>query len=829
MTLKNLFLFSFLLFGFKNYSQVTGKVTDQNNEALPYVNIYTANVEKGTNTNEEGKYQLDITEPGSYEIIFQFLGYKTFHKEIKIQHFPYVLNVSLNSESTNLPEVTVNSKENPAAIIMRQAIAHRQENYAKINQYTADYYSRGLWRMKNVPEKVLGQDVGDFGGGLDSTRSGIIYLSETISKIAFKAPDDFREKIIASKISGNDNGFSLNSAQESNFSFYKNTLDINAKVVSPLADYAFNYYNFLMEGTFYDDYGHLINKIKVIPKRENDRVFYGDIYIVEDSWQLYGVKLQTTGKAIQFDPIETLTFSQNFKYSPQNDFWNKISQTVDFTFKMLGVSGDGRFTAVYSNYDFNPDFDKKSFGNEILSFEKEANKKDSLYWKEIRPIPLTSEELEDYHKKDSIQQLRKSKTYLDSVDAVSNKFSLSNAIFGYTYNDSYNKENLHFSSPLPGTNFNTVQGWNIGELVSFTKHQGENSENYWSVFSKMNYGFNDERFRISGGFQRKFNNFSRPVLTVSGGSETAQINDTNPIPERQNTISTLLFENNYMKIYERSFARLQYGQELFNGFQLYSDFSYQWRQPLYNTTDQTFFDRNNHEFTSNNPLQPQNTGTSAFESDHIFKMELRGKINFDQKYMSYPNMKLHEDSNKYPTLYLSYEGGLGSSLEDGDYSEFRASVTQHIPLGNKGIFSYNFKGGTFVNAEDISFLDYQHFNGNQTFADDAHYLNKFNLLPYYSFSTNKPYFEAHLEHDFQGWILGKIPLLNKLNYNLIAGAKLLTITDKKPYSEYSLGIDNIGLSKFNLFRVDYVVSKYDGQTNSSIVVGIKFLGLLEAN
>ena len=66
----------------------------------------------------------------------------------------------------------------------------------------------------------MGQEVGDLDGVLDSTRSGIIYLSETISKISYRQPNDFRERIIASKVSGNDNGFSFNSAQESTFSFY---------------------------------------------------------------------------------------------------------------------------------------------------------------------------------------------------------------------------------------------------------------------------------------------------------------------------------------------------------------------------------------------------------------------------------------------------------------------------------------------------------------------------------------------------------------------------------------------------------------------------------
>ncbi len=264
-----------------------------------------------------------------------------------------------------------------------------------------------MWRIKNAPEKILGQELGDLGGGLDSTRSGIIYLSETISEITFRAPDDFKEKIIASKVSGNDNGFSLNSAEESDFSFYNNTIEINAEIVSPIADYAFNYYDYKLEGVFYDTEGYLINKILVTPKRSKDRVFSGFIYIVEDTWQIFGTELKTTGQAIQVAPIEELTFTQNFKYSEENKFWIKISQAVDFSFSMFGIGGDGRFTAVYSNYNFEPQFEKRTFTREVLSFADEANKKDSLYWNKIRPVPLTTEELTDYVKKDSIQELKK--------------------------------------------------------------------------------------------------------------------------------------------------------------------------------------------------------------------------------------------------------------------------------------------------------------------------------------------------------------------------------------------------------------------------------------
>ena len=222
--LKKLFGLILLFTVSQAFSQIKGVVTDKNGAPLPYVNIYTETGSKGTTTNDDGIYELKIDEKGSYTLVFQFLGYKTQKKQIDAEDFPVKVDVTLIAESTSLDEVTVESGENPANRIIRKAIELREINAKKLESFTADFYSRGLWRIKNAPEKILGQDVGDLGGGLDSTRSGIVYLSETISKIAYQKPDDFKEKIIASKVSGDDNGFSLNSAQEAYFSFYENTL-----------------------------------------------------------------------------------------------------------------------------------------------------------------------------------------------------------------------------------------------------------------------------------------------------------------------------------------------------------------------------------------------------------------------------------------------------------------------------------------------------------------------------------------------------------------------------------------------------------------------------
>lgn len=808
------------------YSQITGTVTDTRNNPLPYVNIYTEDGSKGTTTNEEGDYELKITRPGTYDLVFQFLGFESVRRKVEIDQFSYNLDVELKAETTSLDEVTVIAGENPANEIMRNAIATRVENLSRLKQYTADYYSRGLWRIENVPERILGQEIGDLGGNLDSTRSGIIYLSETISEIAYRAPNDFKERIIASKVSGNDNGFSLNSAQESNFSFYNNTIDLNAKIVSPVADYGFNYYDYKLEGAFYEESGQLINKIEVTPKRPNDRVFSGFIYIVEDSWQIYGIELETTGEAIQVAPIEVLTFRQNFKYSKENEFWVKISQTVDFSFDMMGISGDGRFTAVYNNYDFNPDL-RNTFSREVLAFAEAANKKDSLYWKTVRPVPLTTEEIEDYVRKDSIQQVRNSKTYMDSVDAVRNRFKLTDVLFGYSYSNSYKKEHYNISSPLLGTLFNTVQGWNTTLDLSFRKNQDEDYARYWRLFSSVNYGFSDERLRMSGGFQKKFNNISKPILTISGGIETQQINDTQPISERINQISTLLFESNYMKIYERRFAEVAWQQEIFNGFRLFSDLSYQHRLPLFNSASGTWRNRADVDYTSNNPLEPLNFQSAPFEEHEIIKLNLTARIDFGQKYMSYPDGKYNIPNNKYPTLFLAYEKGVGINEKKYNFDQIRAALRQEVELGNKGTFSYNFKGGTFLSQMDISFLDYQHFNGNQTHVGNGSYMNEFLMLPYYSFSTPGDYFEGHLEQDFKGWILGKIPGLNRLNFNLILGAHFLATENRSLYSEYSAGIDNLGIGKFRVLRLDYVISNYEGQRDGAFLFGLKFLDILD--
>ena len=212
----------FLLACISNFAQVKGTVTDEKGNPLPFVTIFSSNTYNGTTSNDNGIYELNIKKNGKHTLVFQYLGFKTQKIAIDIEKLPYLLNVKMIEENYTLNEVVINQKENPANAIIRSAIASKKDNSEPTNNYKADFYSRGIFKIKDAPKKILGQKFDAFDEVLDSTRSGILYLSETVSKITYKKPDKLKEVIVASKVSGKDNGFSFNNAASANCDFYDN-------------------------------------------------------------------------------------------------------------------------------------------------------------------------------------------------------------------------------------------------------------------------------------------------------------------------------------------------------------------------------------------------------------------------------------------------------------------------------------------------------------------------------------------------------------------------------------------------------------------------------
>lgn len=819
-----------LLFFFLNictFAQIRGTITDNQGTPLPLVSVLVENTYNGTSSNEQGQYELNIKTTGKHTLIFQYLGFKTQKITVNIDKFPFVQNVKLADENLSLSEVVINTKENPANAIIKKAIAAKKENSEKTARFKADFYSRGIFRVKDVPKKILGQEV-DEDHELDSTGSGIIYLSETVSKIIFEKPDKLKERIIASKVSGRDNGFSYNTAMSTSYDFYDNTLDFGINMISPIANNAFNYYKYKLEGTFQDENNQMINKIKVIARRDSEPVFEGYIYIVEDSWAIYAVDLDIKGYRIHQDILEVMNLKQNFGYNKNSHIWSKNTQSREFIAGLFGIKFTGKFSYVYSNYEFQEAFDKKTFSNEIVSFEENSNKKDSIYWKQNRQIPLTAEESTDYVKKDSIYTLKNSKVYLDSIDKKHNKFKILDPISGYSYNNSYKKQSFTYDglSDIGSLSFNTVQGWNLDSGFSYTNRKNEEKGKYTTISTKFNYGFAEDRLRVTGNYYHRFNNQNYAYVNVSGGIKVNQFNPEEPISKLVNSISTLFFKDNYMKLYNKEFAAISYGQNVANGLNLNGKLEYQQRKPLFNNTDYVLI-KNDQEYTSNNPLLPESDLFPSFEQHHLTKATISARINFGNKYITRPDGKLNLRNEKYPTIFLNYENAFAASEKNYEYQLISGRVYYDFTVANKGAFAMNLKAGKFIHGDNISFIDYKHFNGNQTHVGTTdRYLNVFNLLPYYSNSTNDAYLENHIEYNDKGFFINKVPLLNLLKSNLILGFHNLAIPERKPYNEVSIGLDNLGFGKFKVFRIDYVRSYQNGYQGDGIVFGLKFLNML---
>ena len=796
--------------------QISGTVQDSESNLLPYVNIYVENTSIGTTTNINGEYSMKL-EPGNYNLVYQFIGFKTYKENIKISNKEILKNVILEDESYAMPEIVISANaEDPAYAIIRKAQAKRKYYQKLLQNYECDAYMRGFNKILKAPEKILGFEIGDMDGALDSTRQGVIYLSESVSKL-YSFEGNKKEIMYSSKISGNDQGYSFNSAKEMEFNFYDNMIDLGSKkIVSPIGSSAMSYYKFKLEGAKYDDNGQLVNKIKVSPKNEYSPAFFGHIYINEDIWNINSLELGLTKKSLGQEFVDSLMFKQTFIPISQ-EHWMPFSNIIKFRLGAFGFDIGGNFACVYSNYIID-NINQGVFNREVFKVEENANLRNEMYWDSIRPIPLTQEESIDYVRKDSIRLVRESPAFLDSIDRKNNKFKIGNLLGAYSHQNSIKKSSWGFTTPIEDVNVNTIQGWNGGFGINYRKSFDKNRTKRLRFKAKVNYGLSEKKWRPNAAIHYRANRINNLTFSLSGGKALSQINDLNPISTRFNTIMTYFFRRNYLKAYDKTYASFALGRSIGPALGLKTSLTYESRSSLVNNYDKSTFYKESREFTPNIP-------DFADHKALIFKASLRIKIG--EELWSYPD-RVFRVGSKWPTIWLHYKQSLGDS-NNAQFSLLHATINKRYTLGLFGDLSFHVHGGYFLEEPDY-FIDYMHFYGNQTHvANPRTYWNRFLIMPYYALSTSQEFVELHLQHNFKGSLLGKLPLFKQLGWHLAGGFKYLKTGDNEPYQEFHVGIDNIGWKLFRMFRVDAVWNNYDTQLDLpsegnrfGLVVGVKF-------
>ncbi|MDX2001306.1 MAG: DUF5686 and carboxypeptidase regulatory-like domain-containing protein [Chitinophagales bacterium] len=786
-----------LSFSSVNATSLSGVVSDNLGNPLPFANVLIVGSTRGTTTNENGAYQLELA-PGQYQIAYMFIGYKRIVLDISVGQEAITRNVSLEVEDIQLQEVVISGKEDPAYPIMRKVIAAREYHYNQVRDYQCQAYIKGLQRIVNAPDKVLGFNV-NFDGSLDSNNAGIVYLSESISDFTFKKPDKVREIMISSKVSGKSQSFSWNRAADLvEFDFYKNSFPIEVisdrHFVSPLSDNAMKYYKYKLMGTI-DEGGRHIYKIFVSPKGESGPVFKGNIYIVDQEWVLHSLDLMLTKKDANINYVDTLNV--HYTYIPVNDtVWMPLSQQYDFTFNILSIQAAGYIIAVYKDHKVNTGVRDKFFTNEVMKVTEESNTRDSVYWDSIRPVPLTTEEVNDYVRKDSLEELKKSKPYLDSLDRKGNIPDVFDLVLGYEYRKRYRKFSVRLIPPIEWVQYNTVEGWNIRLQAAIMKEFDK--RRLLRITPTIRYGFSNKHWNGTLQTQYLFNRVKYSSIGVEGGQYVYQFNRDSPISELVNSFYTLFLERNFLKIFEERYVKVSYRTEVVNGLIFWSDISYSHRNHLKNTSSSKMFNFKSRDFSANNPEHPD-FSPDDFSNHEAFFLSIALRYQPGVKYISRPDQKIMIES-KWPQFFLQYRkaipGVLGSDL---NYDLLAGEILQTVRTGMAGSSRYSIKGGGFINHNRMGFMDYKHFNGNQTVFGMNNF-NGFQLLDYYEAATNGSFFEAHYEHHFDGFMLARIPKLNKLKWQLVLGAHYLYTSDFKSYSEFAIGLENI----FRVIRADFV-------------------------
>lgn len=806
-----------LLFSCPAFAQVnlSGRITDDQNRPIPFASVYIKNTTKGTSANSEGEYILQL-KPGAYEVQYKAVGYKQESRKVDLTS-NQVVNVVLQVETYQLKDVTVNAGgEDPAYGIIRKTIRRRKEHLNEVSAYTCEVYIKGLQKLLDAPKKFMGFDIQKAAreNGLDSNRRGIVYLSESESRLSFEKPDNVHEEMISSKVSGSNRAFSYNRASDIKVNFYENNQNwgglSNRPVISPIADNALFYYKYKYIG-FSTENGETIDKIKVTPRRSYDACFQGYIYVIEDEWRLSGLDLFIT-KHQNINFVDTLRVNEQF--IPVNQkVWMPASVKFEFTGGLFGFKLGGYFISVFKDYDLAPTFAKKEFA-EVLRINKGVNKKDSLYWENERPVPLTEEEKTDYQKKAVLARKRESKPYLDSLDRVNNKFKPSGLLLGgYRHYNRYNHEFYSIDPLLTSIRFNTVQGFSLNAGFNYRKRTDSTERRFFSLNAQAGYGFSDRIATGSAGAVIPVGDFD---LGLNAGSEITDLNNSNPISPFWNTLYSLFERENYQKLYQKQYLSAFLHKRITGGWQATAGTEWADRKWLPNTSAYSFFSPGIHNYTSNNPLLP-NQDAPIFPENQSFKVTLRTTYDFFDKYETYPNGRRYLLS-PYPTIGISYVQGFSGVLgSDVDYSLLSADVSKTgIPAGVLGNTSFYVGAGKFLNSSNLYYPDYKQFAGNEILFYKSG-INSFLLLNYYTFSTKTEYLEGHLEQNFSGFILNKIPLIRKLKLQEIVDINYLSTPELKNYTELGFGVQYLN------FRLMYGTSFNSGSNlRSAVRFGVSF-------
>ncbi len=858
-----LLLFCFI-FSTVSGQVVTGRIINQQNEPVPYATVFVQELQAGTITNSEGNFSIQLAR-GYYHFTIRSLGYLQVEKQVQLNSDSLHLEIIMQRQEFEIKEVKVfPGKEDPAYYIVRKAMAKAAYYREKIKHYEADLYIKSNFTFTNIPKfyqnkiEIEGKKMKDV---LQEDRT---YVIESHNKITYDYPSKYKQEVISKRSSLV--GFEEPPVMELITSnFYEERPN---QSISPLSPQALKHYNYRYEG-FITSGNSDIFKIKVEPKRKSDELVSGYMYIVDKLWCLYNIDFQSG--------IEFFNYSIKQQYDNLgNENWLPVSHLIDGDFSILGLKGEFYYGASlkYKNIEENylaGNLQSDSVQNTIHELsEKEIalrnqvahinakeeltnsdvrkagrlNRKilkeqykdstivpksnsykveevDSLIskrenWDSVRTIPLTPAEIRSYQFTDSLR------THSDSaVDSVSNETEKKKAGWKkiITGNNDFCPDTMisfgYDGLVNPGNfGFNVVDGYKYKQQFHFWAKLA--SAKTISINPGIGYAFN--RKALFWSVESRLDLLKNNDIKIDFGKISRDFKpDDLGISPTRNAISSWFFAQNYMKLYETSFLRINTLQQLNRNWKIAAEVEYNHFFPLENHTTYVLSDKK--DYSPNIPK-------GLTKDSRALMQQLSFVYGISANYLKYQRKPWIEKSgflsvSDFYSIRLSYNQGVPGLLSSvSDFSQLELSFNQEANLSPGTGIIWQINTGVFFKAEQLHFSQYKHFRTAEIPVSFKSFSHTFQLLNDYLPSTSENYLTIGGEFRTEYLLLRYLSFINRRTWSEGLHLNYLTTPSLRNYWESGYSLNNIFFAG-NLG----VFAGFSGKKFQSIEIKISIAGL----
>jgi hypothetical protein len=409
----------------------------------------------------------------------------------------------------------------------------------------------------------------------------------------------------------------------------------------------------------------------------------------------------------------------------------------------------------------------------VTTVAADAASKDTAFWAAIRPMPLTGPELRSIHHRDSLRVTSPpGETSNDSITGKSagdNKSFLTTSrrvAFGHGWT-SKNGYGFIYGGLLDISKiaFNTVDGFVYGQDFRFSRRWKNNSVLAMAPELKWAFSRGQPMWRINGNYN--INGLKNSRVFFKTGISSRDISNGGSINPFLNSVTSLFFMKNYLKLYMSKYITLGYGREISNGLYLELSGGFDDRTILCNNTGFAFVSKTP-GYSGNIPVNPYlNSSINPADSlqDHRH-FELNADISFTprQRYRIENNAKIPKGSD-WPTFRIYLKHAInefpGIGAKSASFDMIRFEVSKEHDLGGFSSFSWRFRSGGFLDNRHVPFFDFFHFNAQPLplLLDD--YRDAFRLPSYYSMSTPEFFGEVHVKYTTPYLLLKYLPGISK--------------------------------------------------------------------